>query len=374
MSRRTFVLTTGGTGGHLFPAQALAEVLARRGHGIAMITDSRGAGYAARFPAGTRFHTVRAASPAGGVLARARAALQLALGTLSARSVLKAERPACVVGFGGYAAMPALWAAGRLGLPVVLHEQNAHLGRVNRAMASRARAVALSFTDTRAVPAEVETLTVGNPVRDAILAVRDLTWRAPVDGGPLRLLVFGGSQGAAIFSRVVPGALAGLPQAVRARLEVVQQTRDEDTTLVRAAYADAGIRAELASFFPDMAGRLAAAHLVIARAGASTVAELAVAGRPAVLVPYPHAADDHQSANAAAMKAVGAAWTVPDGKFDIATCRRTVAALLEDPAALAAMATAARAAGRPDAALRLAGVVEQVAGLNGHHEPGREAA
>lgn len=370
----TIVLTTGGTGGHLFPAQALAEVLVARGRSVAMITDDRGAGYADRFPAGVRFHAVRAASPAGGIVAKLRAAIRLGRGSMSARTVLKSERPAAVVGFGSYAAMPALWAAGRLGLPVVLHEQNAHLGRVNRVAARRARAVALSFPDTRAVPDWVETVTVGNPVRDAILAVRERDWHAPGHDGPIRLLVFGGSQGASIFSRVVPGALASLPDTLRARLAVVQQVRPEDGELVRAAYADAGIQAELSPFFADMAERLAAAHLVIARSGASTVAELTVAGRPSVLVPYPHAADDHQTANAMALKAAGAAWTVPDAKFDIATCRRTVEALLEDPAALAAMAGAARAAGRPDAAMRLADLVEGVAGLNGHPEPGREAA
>lgn len=365
-AQATFVLTAGGTGGHLFPAQALAEQLARRGHRLALMTDRRGAAFDERFP-DAEIVTVRAASPAGGLGQKIRAAMQLGFGCLQALSALRRIAPAAVIGFGGYAALPGIWAAGRQHRPIVLHEQNAWLGRANRVFAGQAAAVALSFAETGGMPepAPARADLVGNPVRDAILALRDAPYDDPGHGGPLNLLVFGGSQGAAVFAETVPQALGGLPERLKSRLAVTQQVRPENMDAARAAYAAAGIEARLAPFFEDMADLLRAAHLVVARAGASTVTELAVAGRPSVLVPYPFAADDHQTANARAMADAGGAWLVPNEKFDAATCRRTLEALLEDPAALTRMAGAARTIARPDAAARLADLVEEVSGLRG---------
>lgn len=354
-----FVLTAGGTGGHLFPAQALAEELLRRGRDLVLVTDARASGLADRFP-GITVRVIRAAAPVGGLLHRARAALLLAFGALDARAILRTLRPAAVVGFGGYASLPTVSMAQTMGIPTILHEQNAHLGRANRRMARRARALALSFADTRAVTGP--TVLVGNPVRSAIAAVGAIPYVAPDPRGdtPIGILVFGGSQGARIFSDVVPGALTDLPDALRRHLHVTQQARAEDLGRVRSAYADAGMSATVETFFDDMPAHLADSHLVIARSGASTVTELAAAARPAMLVPYPHAADDHQTANADAVRACGAAWTVPNDRFDRGTCTRSVMALLEDPAALTRMAVAARASARLNAASDLADLAEQI--------------
>jgi len=354
-----FVLTAGGTGGHLFPAQALAEELLRRGRDLVLVTDARASGLADRFP-GISVRVIRAAAPVGGLLNRARAALLLALGLLDARAILRTLRPAAVVGFGGYASLPTVQMAQTMGIPTVLHEQNAHMGRANRRMSRHAAALALSFADTRA--ATGPTVLVGNPVRGAVAAVGEAAYVAPDPRGdtPIGILVFGGSQGAQIFSDVVPGALGDLPEALRRRLHVTQQARPEDLGRVRAAYSDAGMSATVETFFDDMPRHLADSHLVIARSGASTVTELAAAARPAILVPYPHAADDHQSANAEAARACGAAWTVPNVRFDRATCMRSVMALLEDPAALGRMSAAARTSARLNAASDLADLVEKI--------------
>ncbi|MDF1722680.1 MAG: undecaprenyldiphospho-muramoylpentapeptide beta-N-acetylglucosaminyltransferase [Minwuia sp.] len=363
-----FVLTAGGTGGHLFPAQALAEELLRRGRDLVLITDLRASGLADRFP-GIAVRVIRAAAPVGGLLHRARAALLLALGAMDARAILRALRPAAVVGFGGYASLPTVWMAQTMGIPTVLHEQNAHMGRANRRMSRGATALALSFPETRA--AVGETVLVGNPVRSAVAAVGTSAYPAPEPRGDsaIRILVFGGSQGARIFSDVVPGALADLPDALRPRLHVTQQARPEDLGRVRSAYADAGMTATVDTFFDDMPALLAESHLVIARSGASTVTELAAAGRPAILVPYPHAADDHQTANAEAARACGAAWTIPNDRFDQGACTRSIMALLEDPAALSRMAIAARASARLNAASDMADLVEQVGDRNANGVP-----
>ncbi|WP_416899912.1 MAG: undecaprenyldiphospho-muramoylpentapeptide beta-N-acetylglucosaminyltransferase [Minwuia sp.] len=359
-AQATYVLTAGGTGGHLFPAQALAERLAARGHRLALMTDERGTAYASRFP-DAEIIAVPSASPSGGLGAKFRAALLLGRGAMKASKTLRLLDPAAVVGFGGYASFPALWAAGRQHRPILLHEQNAHLGRANRLFGRRAAGLALSFEQTRAMDAAsgAPSAVTGNPVREAILAVRQQPYDAPGHDGPLRVLIIGGSQGASVFADTVPEAIAGLPERLRDRVSVTQQVRSEQMDAVRATYDEAGIEAELAPFFDDMQALLSRAHLVVARAGASTVAELTVAGRPAVLVPYPHAADDHQTANAEALVAAGAAWLIPNAKFDAATCRRTLEALLEDPEALKRMAAESFALGRPDAADRLADFVER---------------
>jgi len=365
-------LAAGGTGGHVFPAQALAEVLRARGHRLALLTDTRGDRFGAALPEIER-HAISSASPSTrGVLGKLSAVFHLVMGARQARRVLQTIRPGAVVGFGGYASVPPLYAARRLGIPTMIHEQNAVLGRANRLLAGRADRIATSFPNTSRIAAEAEQRTVctGNPVRPAIAALGESPYEAPAEGGRFRLLVVGGSQGAQVLSKVVPAALARLSDASRARLSINQQCRPEDLEAVRAAYRSAGIAAECDRFFEDMAERLGAAHLVIARSGASTVAELAASGRPAILVPYPHALDDHQSANARALEAAGAAWLMPQQSFTENALGERIELLMREPARLVEASRAARSFARADAAGGLAALVEALL----RPEPGRAAS
>ena len=353
------VIAAGGTGGHFFPAEALAAELIARGHRIVLMTDARSGGLSSPTFAAREQYVVRGAGIAGrGLWRGAKAVAALAAGVLQARGILARIDAACVVGFGGYPCVAPVLAASSLRHrpSIVLQEQNAVLGRANRFLAPRATILALGFKATQRVPAGIRTEFTGNPVRPAIAALSQASYVAATDR--IRLLVLGGSLGARVFSDVVPAAVRLLPEALRARLSVVQQTRPEDLERVKAAYAAVGIAAELSSFFPDVAVRLVAAHLVIARAGASTVAELAVAGRPAILVPLPGAIDDHQSANASALAAAGGAWVVPQPQFTPAALAQRLTSLLADPAALADAAVRARGHARADAASRLADLVE----------------
>lgn len=355
------VIAAGGTGGHFFPAEALAAELVARGCRVALMTDARSGGLQSAVFAGREQFVLRGAGIAGrGAVRSVQASAALAAGIVQARSVLGRLDAAAVVGFGGYPCVaPVLGTRLLRRRPtVILHEQNAVLGRANRFLARHADQLALSFTATERVPDGIATVATGNPVRPAITALAQSGYLAPTDR--LRLLVLGGSLGARVFSDVVPPALTALPERLRARLAVVQQCRPEDLDRVRAAYAEAGIAAELAAFFPDVAARLLAAHLVIARAGASTVAELAVAGRPAILVPLPGAIDDHQSANARALAAVGGAWVMPQPVFTAPALAESLPRLLDNPVALTKAAVGARSQARADAAARLADLVEQL--------------
>jgi UDP-N-acetylglucosamine--N-acetylmuramyl-(pentapeptide) pyrophosphoryl-undecaprenol N-acetylglucosamine transferase len=368
---RPIVIAAGGTGGHFYPAEALASTLVGRGHWVVLMTDAR-----AVVPRGSVFdarnqYVLPGAGIAGRGAARAgKAVFALAAGVARARSILARIRPAAVVAFGGYPAVPPVLASRlvRSRPPVVLHEQNAVLGRANRFLARHARVLALSFADTSRVPAKVRRLVTGNPVRPAVAALCEAAYEPPAGpkhdgsilGGSIRILVLGGSLGARIFSEIVPSAIARLPDAIRARLMVTQQCRAEDLDRVRASYAGNGISAELATFFPDVADRLQAAHLVIARAGASTVAELAIAGRPAILVPLPGAIDDHQSANAKALADAGGAWIMPQPGFTVDALAERLGGLLADVGALALGAMHARLVARAGAADVLADLVEQV--------------
>jgi UDP-N-acetylglucosamine--N-acetylmuramyl-(pentapeptide) pyrophosphoryl-undecaprenol N-acetylglucosamine transferase len=356
---KPIVIAAGGTGGHFFPAEALAGELVARGHRIALMTDARSGGLASPVFAGRERFVLRGAGIAGrGALRGAQAALALAAGVAQARAILSRIAAAAVVGFGGYPSVaPTLGARLLRRRPsVILHEQNAVLGRANRFLAFQSTALALSFETTERVPETAQTVLTGNPVRAAIAAIANRAYTPP--GETIRLLVLGGSLGARVFSDIVPTALAALPDHLRARLSVTQQCRAEDLDRVRAAYAESGIAAELATFFPDVADRLALASLVIARAGASTVAELAAAGRPAILVPLPGAIDDHQSANAHALADVGGAWVMPQPSFNSAALATQLATLLDDPATLTRAAITAHAQARIDAAARLADLVE----------------
>ncbi len=358
---RPIVIAAGGTGGHVFPAEALCAELVARGRRVALMTDARsGALQSPVFAAREQFVLSGAGIAGRGAVRAARAAVTLAAGAAQARRILARIEAAMVVAFGGYPAVAPALAARTLAhrVPVVLHEQNAVLGRANRFLARHAAVLALSFDATERVPSGPRVTVIGNPVRPAIAAIGEYV--PPAEA--FRLLVLGGSLGARVFSDIVPVAVAMLPKALRARISVVQQCRAEDLARVRDAYAEHGIPVELAAFFPDVAARLAQAHLVVARAGASTVAELAAAGRPAVLVPLPGAIDDHQNANARALVMAGAATMLAQRDLSAEALRYWLAALLAEPGALARAAAAARSVARPNAAARLADLVEALIG------------
>lgn len=352
------LLAAGGTGGHMVPADALSAELVRRGHPVALVTDARGVRFPGLFE-GVATEVIPAATLSGpNPVAWVKALATILKGRAATRRLIRNAQARAVVGFGGYPALPALLAGRAEKLPTILHEQNAVLGRVNRLMAPRVCALALSFADTRGVPTAARTRLTGNPVRAEVLAARDQPFEAPAPDAPFRLLVVGGSQGARILSEVVPAALAGLGAPLRARLEVVHQARPEDLTRADACYAGAGIAAECLPYMADLPRRMAQAHLVIARAGASTLAELTAMGRPAILVPFAAATDDHQAANAAAFGAAGAGFVLAEAGFTPARLAALVEGFMTAPEALSAAAAAARALGQPDAVSRLADLVE----------------
>jgi UDP-N-acetylglucosamine--N-acetylmuramyl-(pentapeptide) pyrophosphoryl-undecaprenol N-acetylglucosamine transferase len=355
----TIVLSAGGTGGHLFPAQALAAELARRGRRIVVMTDARGKNYQAAFP-GASIEAVPSATFASrSLFARAIAPFEILLGVIVGFGKLRRLNPAAVVGFGGYPSLPVMIAAWLGGYPTAVHEQNAVLGRVNRQMAARVKAVAASLPLSRFVPKNAGSVVyTGNPVRPEAIALSHALYTSPEAGDPIRLLVFGGSQGAHAFSELVPAAVALLPDAQRACIEIVQQCRPEDIESVRAAYAAAGVKAELAAFFKDMPARMATAHLVIARSGASTISELAMIGRPSILIPYPFATDDHQTANAQVMEKAGAALLVQQRDLTSAKLAQMLSEAFATPAVLQRRAAAAHSLAAPDAAVRLADLVD----------------
>ena len=360
------VLAAGGTGGHIFPAEALAGELLGRGLKVALVTDKRGQAFGDRLP-GVDLHRIRAGRPGASLLSKLAAAIEIALGAVAARKLMRALAPDAAVGFGGYPSVPTMLAASRLGFPTLLHEQNARLGRANRWLAPRMKRIATSFAEVDGLDAagRLRAVETGNPVRASISAARAVPYAAP-ETGPIELLVIGGSQGAHILSAVVPAALALLPALLRARIKLAQQARPEDIAAVRAAHAANGIKAETATFFSDMPARLARAHLVISRAGASSVAEICAVGRPAILVPYPFAADDHQTANAEALKQAGAAWVMAERDFTPTALAQRLENLFSQPALLEASASSAFRHGRPDAARRLADLVLETAATTSH--------
>ncbi|MFI5013846.1 MAG: undecaprenyldiphospho-muramoylpentapeptide beta-N-acetylglucosaminyltransferase [Hyphomicrobiales bacterium] len=359
------LLAAGGTGGHLFPAEALSEALARRALAVELVTDTRVEGFAKAFPA-RQVHALPAATPSGkGALGKGIAALTLGYGTLKALGLLRRRAPAAAVGFGGYPTVPPLIAATMLGVPTILHEQNAVLGRANRFLAKRVDVIATGFATVGGLTGVLRAKTrhVGNPVRPQVIEQAKTPYDPPRDGGVLRLLVFGGSQGARIMSDIVPPAVAKLSLPERARLQIVQQVRQEDFARVRAAYAEAGVAAEIAPFFRDLPFHMAQSQLVIARAGASTIAEISVIGRPSILVPLPGSLDQDQAANADSLASVGAATMLPQPQFTPERLAEILSEVLSAPARLAEMAAVARQAGIPDAAERLADLVCETARL-----------
>lgn len=364
MSKPHIVIAAGGTGGHLFPAEALAVVLRARGAEVTLATDGRVDKIAETFPA-DRVIEIPSATPSGGsTIAKGFAALKLARGVMRSLRVLKRPRPSCVVGFGGYPTVPPVFAASMLKIPTLIHEQNGVIGRANRFLLPRVSAIATGFRAVDGIPEAMagKRRYTGNPIRPAVIAAAAIPYSPPMAGGKLRLAVFGGSQGARVMSEIVPPALLSLPAEARARLEVDQQARAEDLDAVRAAYAGAGIAASVEPFFRDLPARVANAHLVISRSGASTVAELGAIGRPAILVPLPGALDQDQAANAKTLAAIGAATMVLQPEFTPDHVAAMIAGYLADPAGLTRAAAAAKGAGVTDAADRLADAVLELAG------------
>jgi UDP-N-acetylglucosamine--N-acetylmuramyl-(pentapeptide) pyrophosphoryl-undecaprenol N-acetylglucosamine transferase len=357
---RHYVLAAGGTGGHLIPAFALASELERRGHHVALITDSRGAAIPGK-PESLTAHMLPAGRFEGrNPLSWTKAAAAILEGRRMALRLFESFQPSCVVGFGGYPALPALLAATSARIPTVIHEQNAVLGRVNRYLAGRVNAIATAFRQVdRLSPRYADKVhLVGNPVRPEVLKLRDEPFPPFTAESLLRILVTGGSQGARVLSQVVPDGLAMLPPALRSRLQVTQQCRPEDIEGVRSRYAGHDIPAELGAYFENMAERLADAHLFIGRAGASTIAELTAVGRPAILVPLPIATDDHQAANTREIVAAGGARAIRQERFTAAELAKQIQAMAQHPETLANAAHAAWNCGYPNAAADLADLVE----------------
>lgn len=360
---RHYVLAAGGTGGHMIPAYALGEELIARGHHVALVTDERGAKIPGVFDKG-QVHILPAGRIAGGPLGWIKAARAIMQGREMATRLYETFEPSAVIGFGGYPAFPALLAARRRKIPTLIHEQNAVLGRVNRLVSKRVDAIATSYPDVQRMPPKCEHKThlVGNPVRAEIVAIREEAYPQFTDDGVFRVLVTGGSQGATVMSNVVPDGLAMLPPALRSRLQVTQQCRAEDIDAVRAKYRDHGIPAELATYIEDMPSKLDWAHLVISRAGASTIAELTCAGRPAILVPLPSATDDHQTYNVKAMVEAGGARAIAQDGFTSKELAKQIQKIALEPGALVNAASRARSCGLPHATRDLADLVEGVGG------------
>lgn len=345
-------LAAGGTGGHMFPAEALAQELKRRGARVLLVTDARGRRYAETFPADESFEISAANPNAPGPVAKALAAVAMAKGLMTALAEFRKRGVSAAVGFGGYPSLPSMKAAALLRIPYGLHEQNGVLGRSNRLLAGGAAFTAHGFPALEKAPAKARLVEIGNPVRDAVAALAGAPY--PASDEKIRLLIFGGSQGAGLFSEIPPNVIAGLPETLRRRLFVTHQAREADAAKVKAVYAAAGVPAEVAPFFADLPARIAAAHLVIGRAGASTVTELAVIGRPAILAPLAIAMDDHQTGNARALADAGAATIIPEAQFSEETLKDALAPLLAASGALAAMAAKAKGRVKEGAAAALA--------------------
>jgi len=361
--RKVAVVAAGGTGGHLFPAQALAEALIVRGWSIVLASDERVAGLAQDFPAESRIGLSAATYRPGDPIGMLRAGIAVMRGAGQARAAYREIGPHVVVGFGGYPSAPALVGAILDRRPTVIHEQNAVMGRANRMLAGHVTTVACAFPTLLKAPPKVagRAVVVGNPVRPAIRAIAEVPYDPPAAEGPIRILITGGSQGARLLSELVPEALAALPEPLRLRLSIQQQTRPESLEIARRTYANANVQAEIAPFFRDMASRLAAAHLVIGRSGAGSVCEFAVAGKPAILVPLAIAIDDDQGQNARLLADAGGAEICRESQLTVASLSGALEKLLTNPARLARMAAASRSVAISDGAERLADVVERTA-------------
>lgn len=361
MDKGTIVLAAGGTGGHLFPAEALGHELKARGYAVHLVTDSRAERFAGKFPA-DEIHVVPSATIGSkNPAAVARALWTLWRGIRTARKLFSRLKPKAVVGFGGYPTVPPLLAASGMGIATVIHEQNAVMGRANKMLAGKVKAIAGGFLPEGSGQYAGKTVVTGNPVRPDVITAAAAPYRPSGAEDPFNLVVFGGSQGAQFFSTAIPSAVCLLDDDLRRRLHVVQQARPEDKDAVASSFGRLGMQADISTFFGDMPARIANANLVICRSGASTVSELAVIGRPSVLVPYPHALDHDQAANAAALKARGGAEVIAQSALSPEKLSEIIGAAMAEPQRLAGIAAAARETGKPQAAKALGDLVEAVA-------------
>lgn len=365
-SARNFLLAAGGTGGHVFPAIAVAEELMKRGHNVSLATDARGTNLGNSLPA-VDVYRISASGVRGGIVSKISGVVSIGIGVIQARRLFREIRPDCVIGFGGYPSVPTMVAAAYRGLPTIIHEQNAVLGRANRLVSKRVSVIAASFQNTAGIEAGSgdKVVTTGNPVRAVFTAARNTPYPAiGPNGEGVKVLVLGGSQGARILSEVIPAAFSEMPETLRRRFAITQQCRPEDLENVRKTYETAGIAAELSTFFDDVPDRMAAAHVLITRAGASTVAELAEIGRPAILVPYLHATDDHQTANARAVEEKGAGWLIPQAGFTPEALTVRLESFVNLHNILTDAAAAAHKFGGQNAASALADQAERLTGAD----------
>jgi UDP-N-acetylglucosamine--N-acetylmuramyl-(pentapeptide) pyrophosphoryl-undecaprenol N-acetylglucosamine transferase len=361
MQNKTAFLCAGGTGGHLFPAEALSAELTSRGWTTYLLTDTRAERFVSGFPT-DRIRRIPSATIAGSnPIALLKSVFALAKGTFAARALAKSLKPSIVVGFGGYPSLPPVLGGYLAGVPSLIHEQNAVPGRANRLLARFVTGIAGGFLDDQIGAYAAKTLTTGNPVRPPVIEAAKVPFDAPRINEPFQLLVFGGSQGAQFFSTALPAAIALLPVELRKRLVVTQQARGEDIELAKAAYSALGMTPELAPFFSNMPERIAKTHFVISRSGASTVSEIAAIGRPALLVPYPHALDHDQAANAAKLAQTGGVEVARQDSLTPENIAERLVAAMSNPAQLTENAKAAKSAGRPNAAILLADLVEAMA-------------
>lgn len=361
MGKGIVMLAAGGTGGHLFPAEALAHSLKQRGYSVHLVTDSRAERYAGKFPADALHVVPSATIGSKNPIAVAKALFTLWRGMNAAKALMRQIKPIAVVGFGGYPTVPPLLAASRLGLATMIHEQNAVMGRANRMLASKVKAIAGGFLPETGGQYADKTVTTGNPVRPAVLEAAAQPYVPSAGSNEFRLVVFGGSQGAQFFSTAIPTAITLLDPELQKRLRVTQQARPEDLDGVKSCYAKLAVEAEVSPFFTDIAARIGAAHFVICRSGASTVTEICVIGRPALFVPYPFALDHDQAANAALVVETGGAKVIQQSKLSAEKLADILRKALTEPDRLLAMADAAKKAGKPNAANLLAELVEAIA-------------
>jgi UDP-N-acetylglucosamine--N-acetylmuramyl-(pentapeptide) pyrophosphoryl-undecaprenol N-acetylglucosamine transferase len=354
----TIVLASGGTGGHIFPAESLAAELIKQNHKVVLITDTRYKKHDST-PSELIIENINSGGSKGGIKSKLLSIIKICFGILESRKILQTLQPDVVVGFGGYPSLPTMIAAITLKLKTIIHEQNSVLGRVNKMLTPYVGVIATAFEEVKFIKSRDahKVKLTGNPVRPAIRAMKDFPYPGLKKNENLHLLITGGSQGATVFSEVVPAAILSLPEEIRTRLRIDQQCRAADIENVKKIYSEANVNVDLATFFEDMPSRLAAAHLIIARSGASTIAEITVIGKPAILIPYMHAMDDHQTANAMAIQKNGAALVIPQERFTPEILAASIKGFIENPESLKEMAVNALALGKEDAVEKLAEIV-----------------
>ncbi len=361
-SPKLIMLSAGGTGGHIFPADALAQDLLSRGYRVVLVTDVRGKKYEP-FAGGIPVYVVNSGTVGAGLYKKIKSIASMGVGFFQARKLLSDLKPSVVIGFGGYPSVPALYAAQMKKIPTVIHEQNAILGRANVFLAHKAQKIAVAWAHVEGLEGDDESraIVTGNPVRPDISSLFNKPYPTIERDGSLRIFITGGSQGASVFADVVPQALLNLNPSYRARLDIVQQCHLDDIPRVQKLYDDAGIKSDIRPFFKDMALQLEKCHLVIARSGAGTVSEVTTAGRPAIFVPYPHHADQQQKRNADSVADAGGAWVMTQNGFTPDALSARLETFLQNPETLFRAAENARSCGRPDAARKLGNIVMALA-------------